>query len=98
MDLNSNLDIRICTSVWSTAPPCSSRAIQIYTLLSNFRNYGIGDTTIKTAIKPVRNKKSEFTLNVNNREVVVTCKNKKDGKHLAAQKLLQQVGIKRVHD
>ena len=58
---------------------------------SFFRNYGIGDTTIKTSIKPVRNKKSEFTLNVNNREVVVICKNKKDGKHLAAQKLLQQV-------
>ena len=65
--------------------------------MSTFRNYGIGDTTIKTSIKPVRNKKSEFTLTVKDREgkdrdVVVTCKNKKDGKHLAAQKLLQQVG------
>ena len=64
----------------------------LHPFIPNFRNYGIGDTTIKTAIKPVRNKKSEFTLTVNNREVVVTCKNKKDGKHLAAQKLLQQVG------
>jgi microprocessor complex subunit DGCR8 len=55
------------------------------------KNYGIGDTTIKSDLKAMRNKRSEFTLTVKNRSVSVICMNKKDGKHLAAQKMLQQL-------
>ena len=53
------------------------------------RNYGQGDTSIETSLQPKRNKRNEFTMKVNNREVSVICKNKRDGKQLASQKLLQ---------
>ena len=53
------------------------------------KNYGLGDTNIESNLKPRKNKKNEFTMKVNNREVSVICKNKKDGKQLASQKLLQ---------
>lgn len=55
------------------------------------RNYGLGDTHINQELKAVRNGKNEYTMKVNKREVSVICKNKKDGKQLAAQKLLQQL-------
>ena len=55
------------------------------------RNYGLGDTHIHQDMKTVRNGKNEYRLLVNKREVSVICKNKKDGKQLAAQKLLQQL-------
>ena len=55
------------------------------------RNYGLGDTHIQQDMKTVRNGKNEYKLLVNKREVTVICKNKKDGKQLAAQKLLQQL-------
>lgn len=55
------------------------------------RNYGLGDTHIHQDMKTVRNGKNEYRLLVNKREVTVICKNKKDGKQLAAQKLLQQL-------
>ena len=55
------------------------------------RNYGLGDTHIHQEMKTVRNGKNEYTMVVNKREVAVICKNKKDGKQLAAQKLLQQL-------
>ena len=55
------------------------------------RNYGLGDTHIHQDMKTVRNGKNEYRLSVNKREVSVICKNKKDGKQLAAQKLLQQL-------
>ena len=42
-------------------------------------------------MKSVRNGKNEYTMIVNKKEVSVICKNKKDGKQLAAQKLLQQL-------
>ena len=55
------------------------------------RNYGLGDTHIHQDMKSVRNGKNEYRLLVNKREVSVIWKNKKDGKQLAAQKLLQQL-------
>ena len=55
------------------------------------RNYGLGDTHIHQDMKSVRNGKNEYTMIVNKKEVSVICKNKKDGKQLAAQKLLQQL-------
>jgi len=55
------------------------------------RNYGLGDTHIHQEMKTVRNGKNEYTMIVNKKEVSVICKNKKDGKQLAAQKLLQQL-------
>ena len=55
------------------------------------RNYGLGDTHIHQEMRAVRNGKNEYTMVVNKREVAVICKNKKDGKQLAAQKLLQQL-------
>ena len=55
------------------------------------RNYGLGDTHINQELKAVRNGKNEYTMQVSKREVSVICKNKKDGKQLAAQKLLQQL-------
>ena len=55
------------------------------------RNYGLGDTHIHQEMKAVRNGKNEYSMMVNKRTVSVICKNKKDGKQLAAQKLLQQL-------
>ena len=55
------------------------------------RNYGLGDTHITQKLEAVRNGKNEYTMQVSKREVSVICKNKKDGKQLAAQKLLQQL-------
>lgn len=55
------------------------------------RNYGLGDTHINQELKAVRNGKNEYTMKVDKREVSVICKNKKDGKQLAAAKLLQQL-------
>ena len=55
------------------------------------RNFGLGDTCIHTELKPLRHKKNEFRMKVNNREVVVICNSKRDGKQLAAQKLLQML-------
>ena len=53
------------------------------------RNYGQGDTNIETSLVPKKNKRNEFTMKVSGREVSVICKNKRDGKQMAAQKLLQ---------
>merc|ERR1719376_178036 len=53
------------------------------------RNYGQGDTNIETELTPMRNKKVNFTMKINGREVSVLCKNKRDGKQFASQKLLQ---------
>lgn len=53
------------------------------------RNYALGDTNIHMELKPMRFQKNEFIMRVNNREVSVVCRTKKDGKQLAAQKLLQ---------
>ena len=55
------------------------------------RNYGLGDTHIHQEMKSVRNGKNEYTMTVNKRTVSVICKNKKDGKQLSAQRLLQQL-------
>lgn len=53
------------------------------------KNYGLIETNVQHEMKPLRNQMHEYNLNVNNRNVSVVCKNKKDGKQLAAQKMLQ---------
>jgi len=54
------------------------------------RNYGLGDTNIKTDLKPsFRPKFSEFSMTVNEKTVKVLCRSKRDGKQSASQKLLQ---------
>jgi len=53
------------------------------------RNYGLGDTNITTSLTPARHKKNKFMMKVNERSVEVICRNKRDGKQMASQKLLQ---------
>ena len=54
------------------------------------RNYGLGDTNIKTDLKATRNNKlSKFSMTVNETTVEVFCRSKRDGKQSASQKLLQ---------
>ena len=55
------------------------------------RNYVLGDTSIHTELKQMRHRKSEFYMRVNQKEVSVVCENKRDGKQMAAQKLLLQL-------
>ncbi len=59
------------------------------------KNWGLVSSNLTTSIAPKRNKMNEFTLKVtmnsSERQVNVICKNKRDGKHLAAQKLLQLI-------
>lgn len=63
-----------------------------YSILLNClqRNYGLGDTNIKTDLTPARNRKyNRYLMTVNEKTVEVTCRSKKDGKQIASQKLLQ---------
>ena len=67
-----------------------------YAILLNClqRNYGLGDTNIKTSLRPANNPKfkvnsSKFSMTVNEKTVEVFCKCKRDGKQKASQKLLQ---------
>jgi len=55
------------------------------------KNYGLLETNVKHEMKQLRNQQHQYTISVNNRQVDVMCKNKKDGKQLAAQKMLQLV-------
>ena len=58
--------------------------------LHSRRNYGLGDTNIHIELSPTkRGKWNEFKMKVGQREVSVFCRNKKDGKQTAAQKMLQ---------
>ncbi len=52
-------------------------------------NFGLGDTNITSNMREKLNRKYEFALKVQNREVTVLCSNKREGRQLAAQKLLQ---------
>lgn len=53
------------------------------------RNYGLGDVQIHYEINRRKNKKNEFTMTVGKHEAKVVCKNKKEGKQLASQAILQ---------
>ncbi|KAL5016304.1 hypothetical protein ScPMuIL_005893 [Solemya velum] len=53
------------------------------------RNYGMGDTNCQFQMQPLKQQKSEFTLNVGKRQATVVCKNKREGKQRAAQAMLQ---------
>ena len=55
------------------------------------KNYDYGQQNVEQNLIPRRNKKNEFIMKVNGRTVSVICKNKKDGKQLASQKLLQLI-------
>ena len=64
-----------------------------YAILLNClqRNYGLGDTNIKTSLRPNPKvpKFSRFSMTVNDKTVEVSCKCKRDGKQKASQELLQ---------
>ncbi|XP_031624488.1 microprocessor complex subunit DGCR8 [Contarinia nasturtii] len=53
------------------------------------RNYGVGDIKIDYQVNPGRNKHNEFTMTVGKHKVTVNCRNKRDGKQLASQSILQ---------
>ncbi|KAL4224134.1 Microprocessor complex subunit dgcr8 [Mactra antiquata] len=55
------------------------------------RNFGLGDTTLKTDKKLISNQKTEFTMTVGKRTCTVVCKNKREAKQKAAQVMLQQL-------
>ena len=53
------------------------------------KNYGLGDTSIAISLTPFKNKKNKFTMKINQKEVSVICRNKREGKQRASQKMLQ---------
>lgn len=53
------------------------------------RNYGLGEVQISYQVNTVKHKRNEFTMTVGKHTVTVACKNKRDGKHRAAQAILQ---------
>lgn len=53
------------------------------------RNFGLGDVDINYDIETTRNKKNKFTLTVGKHKATVYCKNKREGKQLASQEILQ---------
>ncbi|XP_033902252.3 microprocessor complex subunit DGCR8-like [Acipenser ruthenus] len=53
------------------------------------RNHGMGDTSIKFEVIPGKNQKSEYVMACGKHTVKGWCKNKRVGKQLASQKILQ---------
>ncbi|XP_069476121.1 microprocessor complex subunit DGCR8 [Ambystoma mexicanum] len=53
------------------------------------RNHGMGDTAIKFEVIPGKNQKSEYVMTCGKHTVRGWCKNKRVGKQLASQKILQ---------
>ncbi|XP_070618828.1 microprocessor complex subunit DGCR8 [Erythrolamprus reginae] len=53
------------------------------------RNHGMGDTSIKFEVIPGKNQKSEYVMTCGKHTVRGRCKNKRVGKQLASQKILQ---------
>lgn len=53
------------------------------------RNFGLGDIKIDYHVNTLKHKKNEFTMTVGKHKTTVICKNKRDGKHRAAQSILQ---------
>ncbi|KAF7654552.1 hypothetical protein LDENG_00067950 [Lucifuga dentata] len=55
------------------------------------RNHGMGDTSIKFEVIPGKNQKSEYVMTCGKHTVHGWCKNKRVGKQLASQKILQML-------
>lgn len=55
------------------------------------RNFGMGDTQVHCKVNVVNHGKNEFTMTVGKHTVTVFCKNKRQGKQIAAQKLLKKL-------
>ncbi|XP_048850202.1 microprocessor complex subunit DGCR8 [Brienomyrus brachyistius] len=55
------------------------------------RNHGMGDTSIKFEVVPGKNQKSEYIMTCGKHTVRGWCKNKRVGKQLASQKILQML-------
>uniref|UniRef100_A0A674B546 Microprocessor complex subunit DGCR8 n=1 Tax=Salmo trutta TaxID=8032 RepID=A0A674B546_SALTR len=55
------------------------------------RNHGMGDTSIKFEVIPGKNQKSEYVMTCGKHTVRGWCKNKRVGKQLASQKILQML-------
>ncbi|XP_051512906.1 microprocessor complex subunit DGCR8-like [Myxocyprinus asiaticus] len=55
------------------------------------RNHGMGDTSIKFEVIPGKNQKSEYAMTCGKHTVRGLCKNKRVGKQLASQKILQML-------
>ncbi|XP_062873670.1 microprocessor complex subunit DGCR8 [Trichomycterus rosablanca] len=55
------------------------------------RNHGMGDTSIKFEVIPGKNQKSEYVMACGKHSVRGWCKNKRVGKQLASQKILQML-------
>lgn len=53
------------------------------------RNFGLGDVQIQYDVKTGKHRKNEFTMTVGKHTATVVCKNKRDGKQQASQKILQ---------
>ncbi|XP_037948587.1 microprocessor complex subunit DGCR8-like isoform X1 [Teleopsis dalmanni] len=53
------------------------------------RNFGLGDIQVNYEINRTKNKKNEFTMTVGKHTAKVLCKNKREGKQLASQAILQ---------
>uniref|UniRef100_A0A8C2C6L1 DGCR8 microprocessor complex subunit n=1 Tax=Cyprinus carpio TaxID=7962 RepID=A0A8C2C6L1_CYPCA len=56
-----------------------------------YRNHGMGDTSIKFEVIPGKNQKSEYVMTCGKHTVRGWCKNKRVGKQLASQKILQML-------
>ncbi|KAF0297655.1 Microprocessor complex subunit DGCR8 [Amphibalanus amphitrite] len=55
------------------------------------RNFGLTSNQVACKLHTTKHKQNEFEMTVGKHTARVPCKNKKDGKHLAAQSLLQQL-------
>lgn len=55
------------------------------------RLYGFEDLDIKTDTKIVKHHKIEFKMTAGTHEAIVICKNKREGKQRAAQKILKSI-------
>lgn len=53
------------------------------------RNFGLGDIKIDYQVNTGRNKLNEFTMTVGKHKKTVICRNKRDGKQMASQAILQ---------
>lgn len=53
------------------------------------RNFGLGDVQINYEVNTMKHKKNEFTMTVGKHSASVICKNKREGKQLASQAILQ---------
>lgn len=53
------------------------------------RNFGLGDIKIDYQVNTARHKLNEFTMTVGKHKTTVICRNKREGKQMASQAILQ---------